>query len=100
MIDMFFKTIALQKPDLVVLSGVHLLQFQKDEMRLEKLRVIKRNLLQINRNIPIHLQMGSMADAAFMKQVLHRVMIDFCVFSLIFVVILHLDYSKCRFVGS
>lgn len=35
---------------------------QNQDVRLEKLRLIKRSLLQVNPLIPIHLQLGSMAD--------------------------------------
>jgi len=72
-IEMFFKVIAQVKPDLIVLSGVHLLQFQSKEMRLEKLRLIKRSLLQVNPLIPIHLQMASMSDPTFANEVLFRI---------------------------
>uniref|UniRef100_A0A915E3A1 Uncharacterized protein n=1 Tax=Ditylenchus dipsaci TaxID=166011 RepID=A0A915E3A1_9BILA len=47
-IEMFFKAIGQFRPDLIIFSGVHLLEAQKQEVRLEKLRLIKRSIQQIN----------------------------------------------------
>ncbi|KHJ74732.1 hypothetical protein OESDEN_25652 [Oesophagostomum dentatum] len=71
--EMFFKAIAQFKPDLVILSGIHTLEFHNKEMRLEKLRMIRRNLLQISSKVPIHFELGSLADATFMFDILHRI---------------------------
>jgi hypothetical protein len=46
---------------------------KNQEARLEKLRLIKRSLLQINPLIPIHLQLGSMPDANIADDILKRV---------------------------
>uniref|UniRef100_A0AC34QQ58 ADP-dependent glucokinase n=1 Tax=Panagrolaimus sp. JU765 TaxID=591449 RepID=A0AC34QQ58_9BILA len=72
-IEMFFKAIADIKPDLIILSGIHLLQFQPKEIRLEKLRLIKRSLLQVNPLIPIHLEMASMSEPTFANDILYRI---------------------------
>ena len=72
-IDLFFKNIAQVRPDLIVLTGVHLLQFQTKEMRLEKLRLLKRSMLQISPLMPIHFELGSMSDPTFVNEVLYRV---------------------------
>lgn len=61
-------------------------------MRLEKLRLIKRSLLQVNPLIPIHLQLGSMADDTQVHDILERV-------SLVSFIVIHKlpnsDYSQC-----
>uniref|UniRef100_A0A1I7YMB6 ADP-dependent glucokinase n=1 Tax=Steinernema glaseri TaxID=37863 RepID=A0A1I7YMB6_9BILA len=72
-IEMFFKAISQFRPDLVILSGIHLLEFQNTEMRLEKIRLIKRSLLQINNGIPIHLQLGNLGDPVFALDLLDRI---------------------------
>lgn len=46
-------------------------------MRIEKLRLIKRNLLQVKHNIPIHFQLGHMGNADHVADVLHRVRLFF-----------------------
>lgn len=40
---------------------------------MEKLRLIKRSLLQVKRNIPIHFQIGNMGNPDHVADVLHRV---------------------------
>ncbi|VDM97791.1 unnamed protein product [Thelazia callipaeda] len=72
-IEMFFKAISQSNPDLVILTGVHLLQNQNKEMRMEKLRLIKRNLLQVSRNVPIHLELGNMGNPDHVAEVLNRI---------------------------
>ncbi|CAI5441170.1 unnamed protein product [Caenorhabditis angaria] len=72
-IEMFFKAVSQFKPDLVIVTGVHLLEFQSKEMRKEKIRLIKRNLLQINPKIPIHLELGSLGDALFTADVMNKI---------------------------
>ncbi|ULU09041.1 hypothetical protein L3Y34_019912 [Caenorhabditis briggsae] len=72
--EMFFKAIAQFRPDLVIITGVHLLEFQSKEMRQEKMRLIKRNLLQINPKTPIHLELGSLADEAFSTDVISKIL--------------------------
>ncbi|EGT52791.1 hypothetical protein CAEBREN_28087 [Caenorhabditis brenneri] len=72
--EMFFKAIAQFRPDLVIITGVHLLEFQSREMRQEKMRLIKRNLLQINPKTPIHLELGSLADESFSTEVINKIL--------------------------
>uniref|UniRef100_A0A1I8B950 Uncharacterized protein n=1 Tax=Meloidogyne hapla TaxID=6305 RepID=A0A1I8B950_MELHA len=72
-IEMFFKAIMQSRPDLIIFSGIHSMEAQNQEARLEKLRLIKRSLLQINPLIPIHLQLGSMADANIADDILKRI---------------------------
>lgn len=86
--EMFFKATNQFKPELVILTGIHLLEFQvrkfenkqhifykfkKKEIRLEKLRMIKRNLMQMNPKIPIHLQLGSLGDAQYLLEIINKV---------------------------
>uniref|UniRef100_A0A5S6Q7Y5 ADP-dependent glucokinase n=1 Tax=Trichuris muris TaxID=70415 RepID=A0A5S6Q7Y5_TRIMR len=67
-IDMLFNTIPLYRPDLIVLSGVHLLEFQPRELWLEKLTLIKRHLNQAKRKTPIHLELGHMSNVTFVSK--------------------------------
>ncbi|CAJ0585832.1 unnamed protein product, partial [Mesorhabditis spiculigera] len=74
LIEMFFKAIATMQPDLVIITGVHLLEFQQADIRLEKLRLVKRNIVQIDAKVPIHLKLGGLGgDREFAKDVLERV---------------------------
>ncbi|KAI6217535.1 hypothetical protein M3Y95_01214000 [Aphelenchoides besseyi] len=72
-IEMFFKAIAQYRPDLIMFSGVHLLEGQPRQVRLEKLRMIKRSLLQVNPLVPIHFSLGSMGDSSHVHEVLYRI---------------------------
>ncbi|KAL3121071.1 hypothetical protein niasHT_005331 [Heterodera trifolii] len=72
-IEMFFKAIMQFRPDLIILSGIHGLEAQNQDVRLEKLRLIKRSLMQVNPLIPIHLQLGSMADDQQVHDILERI---------------------------
>lgn len=40
---------------------------------MEKFRLIKRNLLQVKHNIPIHFQLGNMVNSSHVAEVLHKV---------------------------
>ncbi|KFD51041.1 hypothetical protein M514_08082 [Trichuris suis] len=73
-IDMLFNTIPLFRPDLIVLSGVHLLEFQPTELWLEKLTLIKRHLNQAKRKTPIHLELGHMSNVTFVKKFMSKVL--------------------------
>uniref|UniRef100_A0A7E4VT23 ADP-dependent glucokinase n=1 Tax=Panagrellus redivivus TaxID=6233 RepID=A0A7E4VT23_PANRE len=72
-IDMFFKAIAQSRPDLVILTGMHIMQNQPPDMRMEKLRLLKRSMLQVNPLIPIHFELGSMSDPAYVNEVLYKI---------------------------
>ncbi|PAV82764.1 hypothetical protein WR25_24718 [Diploscapter pachys] len=72
--EMFFKATNQFKPELVIITGIHLLEFQKKEIRLEKLRMIKRNLMQMNPKIPVHLQLGSLGDAQYLLEIVNKVL--------------------------
>uniref|UniRef100_A0A0N5ANK8 PKS_AT domain-containing protein n=1 Tax=Syphacia muris TaxID=451379 RepID=A0A0N5ANK8_9BILA len=72
-IEMFFKAISQFNPDLIILTGVHLLKHQNREMRMEKLRLIKRNLMQVDPKVPVHLEMGSISDSDYVQEVLKRI---------------------------
>src|SRR4051812_20457080 len=72
-LDMFFNAITAHKPDIVILAGLHLLEHQPVELWQEKLRSVKRHLGQLSPAIPLHMQIGSMADHEYAKNILTRV---------------------------
>ncbi|CAJ0955934.1 unnamed protein product, partial [Mesorhabditis belari] len=75
LIEMFFKAIATVQPDLVIITGVHLLEFLEKDVRVEKLRLIKRNIVQIDSRVPIHLKLGGLGgDQEFAKSVLEKIL--------------------------
>lgn len=70
---MFFNAINQFKPDLIIFSGLHLLEAQTKEIRVEKMRLIKRSLLQIDPLKPIHFQFGSIADTSHALDILTKI---------------------------
>lgn len=67
----FFEVINSAEPDLIILSGLHLLESQEAVARLDKLESL-RNLLAENhmsRNV-VHLELASIGDKTLMKSIL------------------------------
>ena len=64
-IEMFFKAIQTFRPDLIVLAGVHLLEAQPKEIRLEKLRLIKRSLITVFMSIELMLNAVNLSFVTF-----------------------------------
>jgi len=63
----FFESLVSFKPDLVVLSGLHLLESENGEFREARLNDLARFVKLIDRNVPIHLELASMADKNFFQ---------------------------------
>ena len=55
------------KPDLVVISGLHLLESEDSEFRMQRLRDLARYLEVIDSKVPIHLELASMVEKHFLK---------------------------------
>ena len=55
------------KPELVVLSGLHLLESENGEFRELRLNDLARFVKLIDRSVPIHLELASMADKDFLQ---------------------------------
>lgn len=70
---MFFNAISQIKPNLIIFSGLHLLEAQTKELRDEKMRLIKRSLLQISLSMPIHFQLGNIADKSHALNILTKI---------------------------
>lgn len=72
-IDEFFQVIHSAHPDLVVFTGIHLLEFLPKDWWETKMRLIEEELMQLNRLIPIHFEIGSMADREHGERVLEKI---------------------------
>ena len=73
MIETFFKNVLPHDPDLILLSGLHLLEGQSQEFFSQRLAVIKDGLSNISPELPVHLELASMANKAFVKEILEQV---------------------------
>jgi ADP-dependent glucokinase len=71
MLDEFFEVINKYQPDLIILSGLHLLESQSQAVRINKLQSLKRHLVQNSelKNV-IHLELASIGDQALMREIL------------------------------
>ena len=70
-LDAFFSGLASFKPDLTVLSGLHLLDGHPDWSA--KLNAVLAGLGQVPAGRPLHLELASMADREIMAQILSKV---------------------------
>ncbi|XP_064653021.1 ADP-dependent glucokinase-like [Lineus longissimus] len=67
MLDTFFKSIQEDNPDLVVLSGLHMMEGQKEEVWKSRVDYLAKNLQGLPRDLPVHLELASMANGKFIK---------------------------------
>jgi ADP-dependent glucokinase len=74
MIEQFFESIREYEPDLVILSGLHMLENQSPITRFDKLLLLKDNFAENHdfKNV-IHLELASIGDKALMKAILDAV---------------------------
>ncbi|XP_035663245.1 ADP-dependent glucokinase-like [Branchiostoma floridae] len=68
-LEAFFGQLEQFRPDLVVLSGLHLLEKEKESFRQTRLERIVHMLRNIPAGIAVHLELASMVDMAFLKKV-------------------------------
>lgn len=61
-------------PDLVVLSGLHMLESQSQTFWMRRIAEIASALSRISNNIPIHLELASMADQEFIRTLAERIL--------------------------
>ncbi|KAH3833868.1 hypothetical protein DPMN_107184 [Dreissena polymorpha] len=73
MLNKFFKNLGPFNPDLVILSGLHLLEMQTHAFVSDKLQAVRNGLGGIPRNIPVHLELASMANKDCVTQIMQMV---------------------------
>ncbi|KAG8012304.1 ADP-dependent glucokinase [Nibea albiflora] len=61
-------------PDLVVLSGLHMMEGQGREVWEERLKEAVSAISDIRKDIPIHLELASMTDKDYMNSIMQEVM--------------------------
>ncbi|XP_013385712.1 ADP-dependent glucokinase isoform X1 [Lingula anatina] len=74
MMDTFFASFDEFKPDLVVLSGLNQLEGQGEEFWSKKVFTLGVALKKLPDSIPVHLELASMAEERFLKQILDEVL--------------------------
>ena len=68
-LETFFASMATFAPDLVVLSGLHMLDGQGRGLQDDRLSVLTRGLDELPWTLPVHLELASMADDELMKAI-------------------------------
>ncbi|XP_029431675.1 ADP-dependent glucokinase isoform X2 [Rhinatrema bivittatum] len=73
MLEVFVSSLEEFQPDLVVLSGLHMMEGQSREMREKRLKEAVISLSDIPSDIPVHLELASMVDNELMKNIMYQV---------------------------
>lgn len=73
LIEAFFQYIQNYHPDLIILSGLHLLEGQPSEFFSQKLSLIQAELAKVPNAIPVHLELASMVNKNFVKEIADNV---------------------------
>lgn len=73
MMEVFFESLETYMPDLVVFSGLHLLDSQKPEFSKKRVEMMLPRLQSLPIFVPIHLELASMANVEFVGLVLKKV---------------------------
>ena len=73
MLDAFFDGVRAFQPDLIVISGLHLLDGQGEEFSSSKVKATVSHLQSVPSTVPIHLEFASMTKHSLVKQLVHEV---------------------------
>lgn len=73
MMEVFFESLETYTPDLIVFSGLHLLDSQKPEFSKKRVEMMLPRLQSLPIFVPIHLELASMANVEFVGLVLKKV---------------------------
>ncbi|XP_041852421.1 ADP-dependent glucokinase isoform X2 [Melanotaenia boesemani] len=73
-LETFVASLEEFQPDLVVLSGLHMMEGQGRELWEERLKEAVAAIADIPKDIPIHLELASMTDKDFMNSIMQEVM--------------------------
>ncbi|XP_029009261.1 ADP-dependent glucokinase isoform X2 [Betta splendens] len=73
-LETFVASLEEFQPDLVVLSGLHMMEGQGRELWEERLKEAVSAISDIRKDIPIHLELASMTDRDFMNSIMQEVM--------------------------
>ena len=72
-LEAFFSSISHFGSDLVILSGLHIMEGQSETIWKTRLNVVVNELRKIPDTIPVHLELASMANADYVKEIVTKV---------------------------
>ncbi|XP_062998313.1 ADP-dependent glucokinase isoform X2 [Elgaria multicarinata webbii] len=73
MLEVFVSSLEEFQPDLVVLSGLHMMEGQTKEIRQKRLLEAVASISDIPTDVPVHLELASMTDPHLMSEIIHQV---------------------------
>ncbi|XP_061533849.1 ADP-dependent glucokinase isoform X2 [Phycodurus eques] len=73
-LETFVASLEEFQPDLVVLSGLHMMEGQGRQLWEERLKEAVAAISDIGKDIPIHLELASMTDRDYMNSIMQEVM--------------------------
>ncbi|XP_073917611.1 ADP-dependent glucokinase isoform X5 [Castor canadensis] len=72
MLEVFVSSLEEFQPDLVVLSGLHMMEGQSKELQRKRLLELVTSISDIPAGIPVHLELASMTDRELMSSIVHQ----------------------------
>ncbi|KAF6128597.1 ADP dependent glucokinase [Phyllostomus discolor] len=72
MLEVFVSSLEEFQPDLVVLSGLHMMEGQSKELQRKRLLEVVTSISDIPAGIPIHLELASMTNRELMSSIVHQ----------------------------
>ncbi|XP_072484525.1 ADP-dependent glucokinase isoform X2 [Notamacropus eugenii] len=73
MLEVFVSSLEEFQPDLVVLSGLHMMEGQSKEIQKKRLLEAVISISDIPTDIPVHLELASMTDRELVSSIMHQV---------------------------
>ncbi|XP_024896141.1 ADP-dependent glucokinase isoform X6 [Pteropus alecto] len=72
MLEVFVSSLEKFQPDLVVLSGLHMMEGQSKELQRKRLLEVVTSISDIPVGIPVHLELASMTNRELMSSIVHQ----------------------------
>ncbi|ELV11281.1 Beta-hexosaminidase subunit alpha [Tupaia chinensis] len=72
-LEVFMSSLEEFQPDLVVLSGLHMMEGQSEALQRKRLSEVVASLSDIPTDVPVHLELASMTNRELMSSLVHQV---------------------------
>ena len=71
-VEEFHSALAQFKPQLLIISGFHMLEASDDDTREKRTEEIISQISLFERRVPVHLELASMGDSSFIEMIAHK----------------------------
>ncbi|XP_047396399.1 ADP-dependent glucokinase isoform X3 [Sciurus carolinensis] len=72
MLEVFVSSLEEFQPDLVVLSGLHMMEGQSKELQRKRLLEVVTSISDIPTGVPVHLELASMTNRELLNSIVHQ----------------------------